>query len=288
MWQRDWNEVARAAMVASYKEKLAGQSQHSKVLADELAALKAERAALAMERIAMEDERKAYQEKRYMLVEQVQAERLARKELEQSSLGRDQAAIEQAHKERDEARQLAAKDIEEMEERLKRLLSEQRGSFEAQLRNLDQLLAAERKKFEEERKKFRAAKPIVERPPSADDTKKAERKRGSILGNIDIDESRPFIEQLRMAIDKNAAKIIDLFREWDADGDGMVSKKEFRKAMPMIGFDVPKAEIDQVFDSMDSDVSGAIGYKEMQKLLKIGAGKPTGKPAAKAPAATAS
>ena len=45
--------------------------------------------------------------------------------------------------------------------------------------------------------------------------------------------------------------IIDLFNQWDENRDGQVSKKEFRRAMPMIGFDVPKAEVDALFDSWD-------------------------------------
>ena len=36
----------------------------------------------------------------------------------------------------------------------------------------------------------------------------------------------------------NAVRVIDLFREWDEDGDGVVSKKEFRRAMPMLGLQV--------------------------------------------------
>ena len=39
-------------------------------------------------------------------------------------------------------------------------------------------------------------------------------------------------------------RVIDLFREWDEDGDGTVSKKEFRKAMPLLGFDAPRAQAD--------------------------------------------
>ena len=37
-------------------------------------------------------------------------------------------------------------------------------------------------------------------------------------------------------------RVIDLFREWDEDGDGTVSKKEFRKALPMLGIQVAKQE----------------------------------------------
>ena len=34
-------------------------------------------------------------------------------------------------------------------------------------------------------------------------------------------------------------RVIDLFREWDEDGDGTVSKKEFRKAIVHLGLEAP-------------------------------------------------
>ena len=55
-----------------------------------------------------------------------------------------------------------------------------------------------------------------------------------------------------------AVRVIDLFKQWDEDGNGAVSKKEFRKAMPLLGFEVPKEEVDKLFDSMDPDGSGAL------------------------------
>ena len=39
---------------------------------------------------------------------------------------------------------------------------------------------------------------------------------------------------LRDSLARSTVRVIDLFREWDEDGDGSVSKKEFRKAMPML------------------------------------------------------
>ena len=35
-------------------------------------------------------------------------------------------------------------------------------------------------------------------------------------------------------------RVIDLFREWDTDGDGQITRKEFHTAMPRLGFDVSK------------------------------------------------
>ena len=58
-------------------------------------------------------------------------------------------------------------------------------------------------------------------------------RRAQVLGKIDLEEDASVVEQLKMALDKNQTKVLDLFREWDADGDGNVSRKEFAKAMPV-------------------------------------------------------
>ena len=97
-------------------------------------------------------------------------------------------------------------------------------------------------------------------------------KRGSSLGDIDIDESsdKSVAQQLRDILSKNAVRVVDLFREWDEDGNGSVSKKEFRKAMPLLGFDAPRAVVDEVFDSFDPDGGGAISIDELNKALRRG------------------
>ena len=97
-------------------------------------------------------------------------------------------------------------------------------------------------------------------------------KRGSALGEIDLDESsdKSVAQQLRDILSKNGVRVVDLFREWDEDGDGTVSKKEFRKAMPLLGFDAPRATVDQVFDSFDPDGGGAISIDELNKALRRG------------------
>ena len=89
--------------------------------------------------------------------------------------------------------------------------------------------------------------------------------------------------QLGEALGKNAVRVIDLFREWDENGDGVVSKKEFRRAMPLLGFDVPKPEIDALFDQFDPDLTGQVEYVELKKhLQKFKVDKPP--PPAKKPA----
>ena len=98
-------------------------------------------------------------------------------------------------------------------------------------------------------------------------------QRGSSLAKVDIDEAsdKSIAEQLRTILSKNAVRVIDLFREWDEDGDGVVSKKEFRKAMPLLGLEVPKKEIDALFESWDPDGSGRLELKEIEKQLRRGA-----------------
>ena len=37
----------------------------------------------------------------------------------------------------------------------------------------------------------------------------------------------------RMREEANSLRVIDIFKEWDEDGDGQISVKEFRRALPM-------------------------------------------------------
>lgn len=61
--------------------------------------------------------------------------------------------------------------------------------------------------------------------------------------------------------------MLDLFRSWDADGDGEVSRKEFHKAMPALGLEVPKADVEELFNLWDNDGGGSLAYKELKKIL---------------------
>ena len=78
----------------------------------------------------------------------------------------------------------------------------------------------------------------------------------------------PIADQLRDALSKNLARVIDLFRDWDDNGDGCVSKAEFRRAMPMLGLQVAAADADALFDSFDADKGGTLEYGEISKQLK--------------------
>ena len=73
----------------------------------------------------------------------------------------------------------------------------------------------------------------------------------------------------------NMERVIDLFRDLDENGDGMVSKKEFRHALPMLGLTegpfstVTDETVDEMFDAIDTDGSGSIAYSELKKKLHL-------------------
>ena len=73
------------------------------------------------------------------------------------------------------------------------------------------------------------------------------------------------LDAVRHALDANFGRVSDLFRDLDVNGDNMVSKAEFRKALPLLG--VPHAgdaECDKLFDEVDVDGSGRIDYREVR------------------------
>ena len=95
--------------------------------------------------------------------------------------------------------------------------------------------------------------------------------KGSVLGNIDLDEgpdALPVKDQLAMALQKSSARVLDLFREWDKNGDGEVDLSEFRRAIPALGLDVPQETVDELFREWDKDGGGAITFKELSSILK--------------------
>ena len=85
--------------------------------------------------------------------------------------------------------------------------------------------------------------------------KKVNKDDSTLLQGLDIDEDsdKSVAEQLRDALKKNAVRVVDLFREWDDDGSGVVTRPEFDKAMPMLGFDGPMQVVVDVIPRYVSD-----------------------------------
>eukprot|EP00966_Prymnesium_polylepis_P141487 3267500-Prymnesium_polylepis.1 len=60
---------------------------------------------------------------------------------------------------------------------------------------------------------------------------------------LHVDEDIDVQQQLRDALMVNAVRVIDLFREWDEDGNGAVDKFEFRRALPLLGLHAPQEQV---------------------------------------------
>ena len=80
--------------------------------------------------------------------------------------------------------------------------------------------------------------------------------------------SSPRAMQLRIELARHSVRVIDLFREWDDDDNGLISRDEFHKAMRELKFDATPDDIDKVFDEWDPDGSGALELKELILLLR--------------------
>jgi Ca2+-binding EF-hand superfamily protein len=79
----------------------------------------------------------------------------------------------------------------------------------------------------------------------------------------------PIKEQLANLLQEQSVRLIDLFREWDDDGNGALDKKEMRAAIAALGYDAPRKEIDAFFDEIDDDANGWIEFGELKEALKV-------------------
>ena len=98
-----------------------------------------------------------------------------------------------------------------------------------------------------------------------------DKSRPQPLGGAQIDLSSdvPVMEQLRGILKANSVRVIDLFKTWDENHDGRISKKEFKHACE--GF-IPSVSqhmdiVAALFDQFDADNSGSISYDELNKGL---------------------
>lgn len=87
-------------------------------------------------------------------------------------------------------------------------------------------------------------------------------------GQIDLHEFIRF--SLRDALARASARVIDLLREWDDDGNGAVDRKEFRRAVQALGFGAlaDREDVDMVFDEFDESKDGLIQFNELNRMLR--------------------
>jgi len=76
------------------------------------------------------------------------------------------------------------------------------------------------------------------------------------------------VKQMNTKLKSQMSKMVALFKKWDRDGDGAVSREEFARALPLLGLTGnTQKEIDALFDSFDPDGSGEVTFREMYRSL---------------------
>ena len=96
------------------------------------------------------------------------------------------------------------------------------------------------------------------------------KKPTAIVSSVGLraDSDKSIADLLTDIVAQNVVRVTDLFREWDTDGSGTVSKKEFRRAIGALGYEAPRAELDRAFAEFDTDRSGEIDVGELTRALK--------------------
>lgn len=85
---------------------------------------------------------------------------------------------------------------------------------------------------------------------------------------LDLGEGDSVQDQIANALASSWSRVRDLFLEWDEDGDGSISKREFVRALALLGLHVGSDEAGALFDAFDADLSGTVDFEEMSKALR--------------------
>ena len=103
---------------------------------------------------------------------------------------------------------------------------------------------------------------------NANSTKRELGPRSRMKVTLDFSAMSPE-DALRVALNENAVRVIDLFRDWDTDLDGMISRSEFIHGVEHFGFPGREAA-GKLFTLWDKDGSGELSFSELNAVLRRG------------------
>jgi Ca2+-binding EF-hand superfamily protein len=200
-----------------------------------------------------------------LVAEKAEAERVARIAAQKIELDKAKAermaamAAAVAEKEKADAEQRAA----ETAESAKRM-----GAGKAEADRLAQLAA---EKAEAERMATQAsaaAAPAAAAAAAADAADAAADAAAAAAAAANGDLTDVMVEQLKMILSRNHARVIDLFRLWDINSDMRISRPELRRAFDELGFEIPGGALDALFTAFDVNGNQYIDYPEMHNRLR--------------------
>eukprot|EP00900_Chrysochromulina_parva_P011925 jgi/Chrpa1/20733/Chrysochromulina_OHIO_Genome00007183-RA len=69
-------------------------------------------------------------------------------------------------------------------------------------------------------------------------------------------------------LNSDQMRVLDLFRAWDVNGDGLVGKQELRSALAGLGIEASAQVVDALFGILDTDNDGTLQYRELNASLR--------------------
>lgn len=78
---------------------------------------------------------------------------------------------------------------------------------------------------------------------------------------------------MRDVMESNSLRVLDLFRQYDRNDDGTISRKEFRDTMKSIHLPMSKKDLKTVIHALDENHDNKINYKEFHSIF-VKYGKP--------------
>jgi len=90
-------------------------------------------------------------------------------------------------------------------------------------------------------------------------------------GRIEFNEFCELIAAHRKPRDAERAALVQAFRMFDRNGDGVIDKQELRQALTSLGYSkLTNAEVDELFAEADTDHSGTIDFNELVRVMMGG------------------
>ena len=95
------------------------------------------------------------------------------------------------------------------------------------------------------------------------------RDRWGVIRHLDLDatDAEGVALELKLALSAHLGRLADLFRGFDTDKSGTITKFEFRRALYDLGYDGDAAAADSVFNMADRDGCGQVDFDELSKML---------------------
>ena len=84
---------------------------------------------------------------------------------------------------------------------------------------------------------------------------------------LELHPDKSMQEQIVEILKQHSIKLVSLFNEWDDDANGALNKKELRQGIAALGYEVPKKEVDELFESMNENGDGFIEFEEFKRAL---------------------